>query len=173
MHPATGVRRTGTIAWGLGFLAYIPIPIGNVLVTGITQLVVGLRQRRYGGVAAANGVRAANWGLTQLCHPVLLAVAMVIGVLTGTPSDTGGYTMQPWAEAIVFTILGLWFVLGVLQLIYALVGTSVAGKGNRVRLPVIPFIRLRRPDPDGMTSGAPGASDRPPHGTAWRSTADR
>lgn len=143
--PAAGPRRTGTIAWGLGFLAYVPIPFVNVLVAGITQLVVGLKQRQYGGVAATNGVRAANWGLTQLCYPVLLAIAMIIGTVTGTPSPTGGYHFQPWAEAIVFTVLGLWFALGLMQLIYAVVGTVVAGKGDPVRLPVIPFIRAGTP----------------------------
>ena len=69
-----GPPRNGTIAWALGFLAYIPVPFLGLVVAGITQLVVGLGQRKHGGLAAVNGVRAANWGLTQLCWPLLLAI---------------------------------------------------------------------------------------------------
>ena len=141
--PAT--PRNGTVAWALGFLAYVPIPFVNVLVAGLAQLVVGLRQRRHGGLAAENGVRAANWGLTQLSWPVLMAVALTIAALTGEPSATGdGVRFIPVMTGIVFTLLGLYFVLGLLQLVYAIVGTVQANKGARVRLPVIPFLRGAR-----------------------------
>jgi|SRR5699024_5904444 len=142
VQPAPQAPRTGTIAWGLGFLAYVPIPMVNVVVAGVTQLVVGLRQRRHGGLAAVNGVRAANWGLTQLCHPVLLAIALLLTVATGTPSPDGGYSVQPWAGTLVFVMIGLWFLLSLVQLLYALIGLSTASKGDEVRLPVIRFIRL-------------------------------
>src|SRR5699024_3134037 len=36
-----GPPRNGTIAWALGFLAYIPVPFLGLVVAGITQLVVG------------------------------------------------------------------------------------------------------------------------------------
>ena len=139
------VPRHGTIAWALGFLAYVPIPFVNVLVAGITQLVVGLRQRRHGGLAAANGVRAANWGLMQLCWPVLMALSLTLAALTGEPSPTGdGMRFTPVMEGIVFTMLGLYLLRGLMQLVYAIVGTVQASKGRVVRLPIVPFLRAPR-----------------------------
>ena len=135
----------GTPAWALGFLACVPIPFVNVLIAGITQLVVGLRQRRHGGLAAQNGVRAANWGLMQLCWPVLMALYVALAVVTGEPSPTGdGVRFTPLMEGVVFTMLGLYFLLGLMQLIYAIVGTVQASKGGRVGLPVIPLFRAPR-----------------------------
>lgn len=72
---------------------------------------MGLRQRRYGGLAAVNGVRAANWGLTQLCWPVLMVITIVIGLLTGTPSPTGdGVLFTPVMDTLALTMLGLFFL---------------------------------------------------------------
>lgn len=137
--------RNGTIAWALGFLAYFPIPFVGLLIAGITQLIVGLGQRKHGGLAAVNGVRAANWGLTQLCWPVLMALTMLIAVLTGVPSSTGdGMMFHPVMNVLVFTVLGLFFAVGLLQVIYAIVGTVMASKGRPVGLPVIPFLRAPR-----------------------------
>src|SRR5690606_16990569 len=79
----------GTVAWAMGFLAYIPLPIVSMVIAGVTQLFVGLAQRKHGGLAAANGVRAANWGLTQLSWPVLMVIIMTIGITTGTPNPDG------------------------------------------------------------------------------------
>lgn len=137
--------RNGTIAWALGFLAYVPIPFVGLVIAGITQLIVGLGQRKHGGLAAANGVRAANWGLTQLCWPVLMALTMLIAVLTGVPSSTGdGMMFHPVMNVLVFTMLGLFFVVCLLQAVYAIVGTVMASKGRRVGLPVIRFLRAPR-----------------------------
>ena len=144
-YAAVRPEPRGTIAWALGFLAYVPIPFVNVLVAGITQLVVGLRQRRHGGLAAANGVRAANWGLMQLCWPVLMALSLTLAALTGEPSPTGdGMRFTPVMEGIVFTMLGLYLLLGLMQLVYAIVGTVQASKGRVVRLPIVPFLRAPR-----------------------------
>ena len=141
-----GPRRNGTIAWALGFLAYIPVPFLGLVVAGITQLVVGLGQRKHGGLAAVNGVRAANWGLTQLCWPLLLAISMTIGVLTGSPSPSGGggIVFTPVMNGVVFTVLGLYVLVAVMEAVYAIVGTVKASKGLEVRLPVIPFLRAPR-----------------------------
>lgn len=136
--------RHGTIAWALGFLAYIPVPFLGLIVAGIVQLVVGLRQRRYGGLAAVNGVRAANWGLTQLCWPVLMALAMTLGFMTGSPSPSGGVYFTPVAETLLFTVIGLYFLVAVMEAVYAIVGTVMASKGKRVPLPAIPFVRAPR-----------------------------
>ena len=142
--PPQASVRNGTIAWALGFLAYLPIPVVGLLVAAITQVIVGLRQRRHGGLAAVNGIRAANWGLTQLCWPVLMAIIIVLGVLTGTPSASGGVTFTPVMNTLAFTMLGLFFLVALLQAVYAIVGTVMASKGRRVPLPVIPFLRAPR-----------------------------
>lgn len=139
--PGEPVRH-GTIAWALGFLAYLPIPVVGLLVAAIAQVVVGLRQRRYGGLAAVNGVRAANWGLTQLCWPVLMVITVALGALTGTPSSGGGITFTPLMNTLTFTMLGLLFLVALMEAIYAIVGTVLASKGRPVRLPVIPFLRV-------------------------------
>lgn len=136
--------RNGTIAWALGFLAYLPVPVLGLIVAAVAQLVVGLGQRKHGGLAAVNGIRAANWGLTQLCWPVLMVIAVLIGVLTGTPGEGGGVHFHPVMEVVAFTMLGLFFVVGLLEAIYAIVGTVVASKGRRVLLPAIPFLRVPR-----------------------------
>lgn len=144
-HAAPVQARTesgGTAAWALGFLAYVPIPVANVLVAGIAQLAVGLRHRRHGGLAAENGVRAANWGLTQLCWPALLALSVLLSVLTAEPSSTGdGMQFTPLMAGVMVAMLVLYVVLGLMQLIYAIVGTVQANRGRHVSLPVIPFLR--------------------------------
>ncbi|HEX7350246.1 hypothetical protein [Brachybacterium sp.] len=144
-HGAPPVpERTGTIAWALGFLAYLPIPFLGLIVAGVTQLIVGLRQRQHGGLAAVNGVRAANWGLTQLCWPVLMVLTIVLGLLTGTPAPSGGVFFSPAMEVLAVTMIGLFFLVSVMEAVYAIVGTVMASKGRRVKLPVIPFLRTPR-----------------------------
>jgi len=127
----------------MGFLAYIPIPFVSLIIAGITQLCVGLAQRKHGGLAANNGVRAANWGLAQLCWPVLMIITMVIGILTGEPSDTGVQFHTVMAGAVT-TLAVLFFVICLLQAIYAIFGTVQSSKGREVRFPVIPFLRAPR-----------------------------
>lgn len=148
-HPAASAvpgtpPRSGTVAWAMGFLAYIPIPIVGLIVAGLTQLFVGLAQRKHGGLAATNGVRAANWGLTQLCWPVLMLIVAVISITTGEPSPTGGVYITPVMEGFMVAVAVLFLVVGLLQVIYAIVGTVQASKGREVRLPVIPFLRAPR-----------------------------
>lgn len=82
-------------------------------------------------------------------HPVLHPAAPLArsasGVFTGTPSASGdGVTFTPVMNALAFTMLGLFFLVGLLEAIYAIVGTVMAFKGRRVPLPVIPFLRAPR-----------------------------
>ncbi len=128
----------------MGFLAYIPLPIVSMVIAGVTQLFVGLAQRKHGGLAAANGVRAANWGLTQLSWPVLMVIIMTIGITTGTPNPDGSITFVPVMEILVISMFVLFFVICLLQAIYAIAGTVQATKGREVRFPVIPFLRAPR-----------------------------
>lgn len=142
---STVPERRGTVAWAVGFLAYVPIPFLGLIIAGVTQLIVGLAQRKHGGLAADNGLRAANWGLTQLCWPVLMVLTMVLGLLTGSPSPSGdGVTFHPVMNSLAFTMIGLFLLVAVLEAVYAIVGTVLASRGRRVRLPVIPFLRAPR-----------------------------
>lgn len=142
-RPAPPEPR-GTAAWALGFLAYIPIPFVNMLVSGAVQLFVGLAQRKHGGLAAVNGVRAANWGLIQLCYLGLFLVTAVLYGLTGDRGLDPGLTPHNVAMVAFIGVTVLYFVLALMQLIYSIVGTVQAAKGQEVRLPVIPFVRARR-----------------------------
>lgn len=143
-QAGAGAPRSGTIAWALGFLIFLPIPLLNLIVTGIVHLITGLGQRKHGGLAAQNGVRAANWGLTLLCWPVLMALTVLVAVLTGSPAEGGGVVFTPAMEALVFTMFGLYFLIVLVALVYTIIGTVQANKGARVRLPVIPFLRARQ-----------------------------
>ena len=46
-------------------------------------------------------------------------------------------------NTVAFTMLGLFFLVALLEAVYAIVGTVLAAKGCTVRLPVIPFLRMR------------------------------
>ncbi|WP_440712553.1 DUF4870 domain-containing protein [Gordonia sp. FQ] len=130
----------GTVAWALGFLAYIPIPFFNVLIAGVAQVIAGRKQRKHGGLAAENGRRAANWGLTQLTWAVLMGVVVLLTQLTGTPRESGGVQPPPVLDAIMTGFIISYFVLGAIQLVYAITGTVKAGRGQLVWLPAIPFL---------------------------------
>src|SRR5699024_6321910 len=88
--------------------------------------------------------------------------------LTGSPSPTGdGVRFLPGMETLVFVELGLFFAAGLLQLVYAIVGTVQASRGRRVRLPVIPFLRAPRNCPTvhrdkPRQPGGPGSAGRFP-----------
>lgn len=128
-------------------MAYIPIPFFNVPIAGIAQWRIGLNERKYGGLAEVNGRRAANWGLTQLLwFGVFVAVvgaimALTLGEAFGPASVNGSYTMPGWVEAIIFTAIGSYMLIGVLQFVYLIVGLMKSLGGKEVKLPVIPFIK--------------------------------
>ncbi|MFX4272076.1 DUF4870 domain-containing protein [Propionibacteriaceae bacterium Y1685] len=136
-------QRTGRVAWVVGFLTYIPIPFVHLVVAAVTMLVVGLLQRKHGGIAARNGTRAANFGLTLLLVPLIIGAAMAIGIATGTPTSDG-VRMQPWADGMMFGAITIYLVMSLVSGIYAIAGTVWSGKGEEARLPAVPFIRAPR-----------------------------
>lgn len=140
-HPAAPPQ--GTIAWALGFLAYIPIPFFNVVISGLTQTIVGMRLRKHGGLAAENGRRAANWGLTQLTWFVLALLCIspiwvMMAMADGRPVEP-----PPALVALAISMLVLYLVLGLAQAIYAIIGTVLASQGKVARLPAIPYLRKK------------------------------
>ncbi len=135
--PAIASRptHTGAVAWGIGFIAYIPIPFANLLISGLTQIIVGLTQRKHGGVAAQNGVRAANWGMVQVLWLVGLPVIIGLGVLTGTPTGNESVKFTPFFDALALTWVGLYLLLGLLHLAVTIWGLVVAKQGRMACVP--------------------------------------
>ncbi|MFD1860707.1 DUF4870 domain-containing protein [Aeromicrobium camelliae] len=128
-HPSA---PTGALPWGLGLLIFFPIPFIGSLIASITMLIVGMSQRKLGGLARDNAQRAANWGLTYLLATVVL-VGSHFGILFALRQIDGffpfGFIILTWAAVtvlhIVFTIFGL-----------------VRASGQRpVRINGIPFFR--------------------------------
>jgi uncharacterized Tic20 family protein len=159
-------QRNGTLPWALGFLVYVPIPVLAHIVTSIVQLCVGLAQRKYGGLAARNGVRAANWGLTKLVLLLAWIVAMILvdTLLDWPAQDRYRSTADSTAHDGVLALLGFaLFAFGILVLVYTIVGTVRAAKGRDVGLVLIPFIRTPQ-DADPSTSRS-SASGIPPAGS--------
>jgi len=140
-HAPAYVRPlpTGRMSWALGFLAYIPIPWVNTLVTGIVMAAVYPSTRRKGvPVATENARIAANWGLTCILV-MLLCLVYTFGMLVfGSQEVKTGFLPIGWG-AVAYMLLGL------VHLIVTIMGTVVAGRGEVFRnLLAIPFIRAKR-----------------------------
>lgn len=133
--------------WAWGAIAYFPIPFFNVLISGLVQWRMGLAEIKHGGLAAANGRRAANWGLTQLTWFVFFVVAVVgfwalalSGVL-GPVGPDGSVRPPAWVSALMMGVVSTYLLISLLQFIYLIVGILHSSKGREVKLPVIPFVK--------------------------------
>lgn len=128
--PAPPAAPRGALPWGLGLLGLLFLPFANLVVSGVVQAIVGIRQRRLPGIAGANARLAANWGLTVLLIDV---VCMVFWVIALSIRAQGFF---PWGLTII-----VWAVLGVLNLIASILGLTQALAGRPARWPAIPFVR--------------------------------
>jgi len=131
---------TGTAAWAMGFLAFIPIPFFGSIVTGIVMALVGSAQRSKGETARRNGIRAANWGLTYLLLTVVLIGGAFLTVLVATGGQEG--PVPAGASALIFTMIALWvFPLQLAHLVITITGTVRASRGavfeNKLALPLL------------------------------------
>ena len=123
---------TGGVAWGLGFLAYIPIPFASVLIAGVVMMISGLSMRSRGPLAAANGRNAANWGLTLIVLTVVLVGATIVwGVSAGGGEGSGFF---PFGIPLL-----IWVGVSVAHVVFVIMGLVRAGKGQVFRAPAIPF----------------------------------
>ncbi|MFC0198518.1 DUF4870 domain-containing protein, partial [Microbacterium arthrosphaerae] len=134
-YPAPYAKpATGSVAWGLGFLAFIPIPVVSMIIAGIAMASAYGAQRRNGPVAEGNARNAANWGLT------VIAVTIVSFTLTAVFAALFGETFRGFLP-IGAPIL-IWAALCVAHVVVIIIGVVKAGKGqvfeNRI---AIPFIR--------------------------------
>ncbi|GEK78846.1 DUF4870 domain-containing protein [Agrococcus baldri] len=139
-HPASRTPSGGGLPWGLGFLAYIPIPFVAQIGAAITMAVVGAKRRRLGGVVGEQGRHAANWGLTYLTVTAVVAVVVVLGAIQANASAADA--REGW-NALIFTALGVWlFGLNLAHLVCCVTGVVRAAKGIVFRSPIaIPFLR--------------------------------
>lgn len=131
---------SGTVAWAMGFLAFLPIPFFGSIVTGIVMALVGSAQRSKGETARRNGVRAANWGLTYLLLTVVLIGGAFVTVLIATGGQEG--QVPAGASALIFALIGLWaFPLQLAHLIITITGTVRASRAtvfeNKLALPLL------------------------------------
>lgn len=125
---------TGRVAWALGFLAYIPLPVAGLLLAAIVVLAVYPSQRRKGSVLAAENARgAANWALTVILVLVLCALWVLVLALSGA-----NHGFFPIGVAVIVYLL-----LGLAHAVVTIVGTVVSGR-RVFRNPLgIPFIGRR------------------------------
>jgi uncharacterized Tic20 family protein len=141
---APPARHTGTAAWALGFLAYIPIPFVAQIVTGLVMAAVYPNHKRRGPVAQANARNAANWGLT---YAVLTVVFIGLSILFAALITNGGTTTAS-ADVGVLPLVPilLWMLLGLVHIVVVIVGTVQASKGAVFRFPLaIRFIAEEPP----------------------------
>jgi uncharacterized Tic20 family protein len=125
---------TGALPYGLGFLAYIPIPYLSLLVAGIVMASVYPSQKRKGGLAAENARHAANWGLSLIAYMVLdfLFIAIMLATLN---EDSRGFF------PVGIPIL-IFLALGIAHLVVIIMGLVAANKRTVFRNRIaIPFIR--------------------------------
>ncbi len=104
------------------------------------MLAVGLAQRKKGGLAAQNGVNAANWALILIATPVLFFATMITGLLTGETTDTG-IRMHSGMEAALVVIGILYGLLMVGHLVVTVLGIVKARGGQVLRAPAPPVFK--------------------------------
>ena len=139
-YPPTGYPQplaaptAGALPYGLGFLAYIPIPYLSLLVAGIVMAAVYPSQKTKGGLAAENARHAANWGLSLIAYIVLDFLFFAIMLATRGDNSTGFF---PVGIPVV-----LFFALGIAHLVVIIMGLVAANKRTVLRNRIaIPFIR--------------------------------
>ena len=101
------------------------------------MLAVGLAQRKKGGLAAQNGVNAANWALILIATPVLFFATMIIGLLTGEPTDTG--VRMNSGIGVALPVIGIMYVLLMVgHLVVTVLGIVKGLRGQVFRAPAPP-----------------------------------
>lgn len=125
-------RPTGALAYGLGFLAFLSVPIVAVMIAGLVMVAVFPAHKKKGGLAAENARRAANWGLTIVALMVLIAAAL--GALWLVGRDARG--------VCPLTVLTVFYVIfAVTHVSVCILGVIKAHRGevftNRLAIPFL------------------------------------
>lgn len=139
-YPPAGYQQptappaTGALPYGLGFLAYIPIPYLSLVIAGIVMASVYPSQKKKGGLAAENARHAANWGLSLIVYMVLAFLVFAVLLATRPEGSTGFFPVG--IPVLVF------FALGIAHLVVIIMGLVAANKRTVMRNRIaIPFIR--------------------------------
>ncbi len=128
-------RRNGALPYGLGFLAYIPIPFFNFIITGIVMASVYQSQRKYGALASENARRAANWGLTMVTVMVVMVISSLVMIPFVDGTEISGVAAIP---------IGIILPLGIAHLVIIIMGLVKANRGDVFANKLaIPFLRDR------------------------------
>lgn len=126
-------ESAGALPYGLGFLAYIPAPFANLIITGIVMAAVYPSQKRKGTLAAENARQAANWGLTMIA--VMIVMFALILVIVPFVNHTS-------ASSAALAPLILFGATAVAHLIVIITGLVHANRREVFRNPIaIPFFR--------------------------------
>lgn len=128
--------RTGTVAWAMGFLIFIPIPLLGALVAGIVMPAVYSAASKGSDIARANARSAANWGLTFLLVSTILIVTHFVLLFTLT-RDEPVRDFYPLGIPIT-----LYLLICVAHVVLTIIGTVRAAQGNVMKVPfAIPYIK--------------------------------
>ncbi|MFC7431319.1 MULTISPECIES: hypothetical protein [unclassified Agrococcus] len=120
--------ETGAIAWWIGFLYLIPVPIVSQLASWIAPVVTHVRMRRLGGLPAEVSRHAANWQLTVAAITIggLLLLVLPGGLVSATTGDREGI--------VALVAVGVWFALisvaGIATVVHMVLGGMKAGRGE-------------------------------------------
>ena len=129
------VTARATASYGLGFLAYLPVPVISMVAAAIVMIALYPGQRRNGGVASENGRRAANWGITVLASVFVLTAGLAAALLTTEPTTR---------IAMLLTALG-YVLLSTVHAVVVTIGVIFTMRGRIFPNPIaIPFIREPR-----------------------------
>ena len=126
---------TGSLAWVMGFLVFVPIPFVSAIVAGVVMLAVGLSMRKHDGLAKANGRNAANWGIMLIALTVLLVGGHFVLL----------YVLTQGGPVPNFFPLGIpivtWLAVMVVHVVFTIIGVVKANAGTAFKVPAIPFVR--------------------------------
>lgn len=127
----------GTLAWGMGLTALMCLPFVGSVLASVLMICVGLSLRPKGGLAARNGVHAANWGLTYLVLTIVL-VGTHFGLLWYLTADDPEGTMSFFPFGLVLTA---WALISLWHLVLCIWGIVASAQGRELRGTGLPVWR--------------------------------
>lgn len=119
---------TGALAWWIGFVYLVPVPIVSQIVSWVAPVVTHLRLRPAGGFAAEVSRQAANWQLTFATLTIGGALVLVLpaALISALSHDHEGVA--------VMIGLGVWFtvvvVAGIATIVHMVLGGTKAARGE-------------------------------------------
>jgi len=113
--PPAARPATGALPWFLGLIVLACLPFLGSVIASLTMYFVGRAQADKGPLAAENGRRAANWGLTYFVLTIVLVLThfvLVFLVIGGRGSEhffPVGIPITIWGIISVgHVVLSLW-----------------------------------------------------------------